>query len=63
VPAVAAVFAVRLALGEEGSLAAALAVLALYVLVTIAATALLERKLLREIVAYLRRRPGVGAPA
>ena len=60
-PAVAIVFAVRLTLGEEGSLGAALALLALYVLVTIAATALLERRLLREIVAYLRRRPGVGA--
>jgi O-antigen/teichoic acid export membrane protein len=63
VPAVAVVFAVRLTLGEESSLGAALALLALYVLVTIAATALLERKLLREILAYLRRRPGVGAAA
>jgi O-antigen/teichoic acid export membrane protein len=61
VPAVAVVFAVRLALGAEGSLLGALGLVALYVLVTIAATALLERRLLREIVAYVRRRPGVEA--
>jgi len=63
VPAVAVVFAVRLMLGEESSLAAALGLLALYVVVTLVATALVERRLLREIVAYLRRRPGVGAAA
>jgi O-antigen/teichoic acid export membrane protein len=61
VPAVAAVVGVRLLAGEETTLLAALALLALYVLVTMAATALLERRLLREIVAYLRRRPGVEA--
>jgi len=54
---------VRLTLGEESSLAAALGLLALYVVVTLVATALVERRLLREIVAYLRRRPGVGAAA
>ncbi len=37
--------------------------LALYVAVTLAATALLERKLLREILAYLRRRPAEPAAA
>jgi O-antigen/teichoic acid export membrane protein len=63
VPAVAAVVGVRLLAGEETTLPAALALLALYVAVTIAATAVLERRLLREIVAYLRRRPAVGAPA
>jgi lipopolysaccharide exporter len=63
VPAVAAVVGVRLLAGEETTLPAALALLALYVAVTIAATAMLERRLLREIVAYLRRRPAVGAPA
>jgi O-antigen/teichoic acid export membrane protein len=63
VPAAAAVIGVRLLAGEEMTLLAALALLALYVAVTIAATALLERRLLREIVAYLRRRPAVGAPA
>jgi O-antigen/teichoic acid export membrane protein len=62
-PAVAVVLAVRLAFGVEASLSAALAMVALYVLVTIAATALLERRLLREIVAYLRRRPEAGAAA
>jgi lipopolysaccharide exporter len=63
VPAVGIVFALRLAFGEEGSLLAALAMVALYITVTLAATALLERKLLREIIAYLRRRPGAGAAA
>ena len=63
VPAAAAVIGLRLAFGAEASLLAALAMLALYIVVTIGATALLERKLLGEIVAYLRRRPGVGAAA
>jgi len=63
VPAVGVVLALRLAFGEEGSLPVALAMVALYVAVTLAATALLERRLLREIVAYLRRRPGIGAAA
>ncbi|HEX4344313.1 MAG TPA: oligosaccharide flippase family protein [Solirubrobacteraceae bacterium] len=61
VPAAAVVIGIRLTLGAESSLLAALAMVALYVLVTMAATALLERKLLGEIVAYLKRRPGVGA--
>ncbi len=64
VPAVAIVIGIRLLAGEESTLLAAFAMLALYILVTIGATALLERKLLREIVAYLRRRPAAGtAPA
>jgi O-antigen/teichoic acid export membrane protein len=63
VPAVAVVLLVRLLVGEAESLPAALAMLALYVLVTLAATAVLERRLLREMLAYLRRRPGVGAAA
>jgi lipopolysaccharide exporter len=61
VPAAAVVIAIRLLAGTESTLLAALGMVALYVLVTIAATALLERKLLREIVAYLRRRPAAGA--
>ncbi len=61
VPAVGIVVGVRLLFGEEATLLAALALLALYILVTLAATALVERQLLREIVAYLRRRPGIGA--
>jgi O-antigen/teichoic acid export membrane protein len=63
VPAVAVVLALRLALGTEETLAAALAMLALYVLTTLAATALLERRLLREIAAYVRRRAPADAPA
>ncbi|MEA2190411.1 MAG: polysaccharide transporter, family [Solirubrobacteraceae bacterium] len=63
VPAIALVLGVRALAGEEATLLAALGMVALYVLVTIAATALLERRLLREIVAYLRRRPGLGAAA
>ena len=62
-PAVAVVIGIRLLAGEESTLLAAIGMLALYVLVTIAATALLERKLLREMLAYLRRRPAVGATA
>ncbi len=60
-PAVALVAGLRLAFGEEATLLAALGMLALYGIVTLAATALLERRLLREIVAYLRRRPAAGA--
>ena len=41
---------------------AALALFALYVVATLGATALVERRLLREILAYLRRRPAAGAP-
>jgi O-antigen/teichoic acid export membrane protein len=63
VPAVAVVLALRLLVGEETTLLAALAMLALYVVTTIAATALLERDLLREILAYVRRRLPADAPA
>ena len=54
VPAAALVLAVRAAGGLERSLGLALAELALYLVVTIAATAALERPLLREVVGYLR---------
>jgi hypothetical protein len=37
--------------------------LALYVVTTLTATALFERRLLREIVAYVRRRAPADAPA
>jgi PST family polysaccharide transporter len=63
VPAVAGVLALRQAVGGEQTLAAALAMLAVYVVTTLAATALLERRLLREIVAYVRRRAPADAPA
>ncbi|HWC26506.1 MAG TPA: oligosaccharide flippase family protein [Solirubrobacteraceae bacterium] len=62
-PAVAIVLALRAALGEEATLPAALAMLALYVLTTLAATALIERRLLREMLGYLRRRPRLDAVA
>jgi len=63
VPAVAVVLGLRLLVGEEQTLAAALAMLALYVVTTVAATALFERELLREILAYVRRRLPADAPA
>jgi O-antigen/teichoic acid export membrane protein len=63
VPAVALVLGLRELLGEESSLLAALALLALYVVTTIAATAVLERDLLREILAYVRRRLPADAHA
>lgn len=63
VPAVGIVVAVRLLAGEESTRPAAVAMLVLYVLVTIAATALFERRLLAEMRTYLRRPAGVGADA
>jgi len=64
IPAVALVLGLRALVGEEETLAAALAMLALYIVTTMAATALLERDLLREIAAYVRRRsPAADAPA
>jgi O-antigen/teichoic acid export membrane protein len=60
IPAVLAVLAMRAV--EQGGRSAgmALAELAVYVAVTVAATALLERSLLREMLGYLRR-PQVAA--
>lgn len=56
VPAVATVLAVRAVEGAgERSLPLALAEAALYLLVTAGATALAERRLLREVAGYLRR--------
>ena len=53
-----AVLLLRAAYGPEKTVAAAFAVFALYLGVTIAATALLERPLLTEALGYLtRRRP------
>jgi PST family polysaccharide transporter len=63
IPAVGAVLLLRAAIPGR-SLGSALAELALYVLVTAAATWLTERSLLREVVGYLRgRRGGLLAPA
>ena len=61
VPAVGAVLALRAVAGPAGSLVEALAVLAVYLLVTALATAVAERALLREVVAYLRGRPATLA--
>jgi polysaccharide transporter, PST family len=54
VPAVAAVLAVR-ALDGERSVGVALGELTLYAAVTVAATVVFERELLREVLGYLRR--------
>lgn len=50
------VLALRTLAGSESTLAAALAVFALYVAVTTVATLALERPLLREALGYMRRR-------
>ena len=63
VPAVGIVVLLRLVVGEESTRLAAASMLALYVLVTIAATAFFERRLLSEMRSYLRARPEVGAAA
>ncbi len=58
VPAVAAVLAVRAATDAERSPGLALAELALYLAITIAATWAIERPLLREVRGYLGGAPG-----
>lgn len=61
-PAVAAVLLVRLAAGDGRGGAEALGELALYGVVVAVATALLERRLLAEVLGYVRgRRPAVVA--
>jgi PST family polysaccharide transporter len=63
VPAVLAVLGVRALVGD-GALAVAMAELALYVAVTVVATWAFERRLLREVLGYLRgRSPAAPAPA
>jgi PST family polysaccharide transporter len=69
VPAAGAVLLVRLVAGEEQSLAAAIAVLVLYTVVTLLATWRFERSLVGEMLGYLRGRGGLrtraasGAPS
>ena len=64
VPAVGAVIAVRVLLGGERTFALAAGELALYLVVTAVATLVLERKLLREALGYIRRRSAqAGASA
>ena len=58
VPAVATVLAVRAATDADRSPGVALAELALYLAVTVIATWLVERELLREVRGYLRAAPG-----
>jgi O-antigen/teichoic acid export membrane protein len=60
VPAAGAVLALRLVEGSHRTLATALGELALYLAVTVAATWLFERDLLREVAGYLR--PARSAP-
>jgi lipopolysaccharide exporter len=54
IPAVAVVLLLRLVDGDDGTPAAAVAELAAYLAVTAAATFVLERALLREVLGYLR---------
>jgi PST family polysaccharide transporter len=69
VPAAAAVLGVRLVAGSEQSLPAAIAMLALYVLITLVATWVFERSLVSEVLGYVRGRGGIrtraasGAPS
>ena len=66
---IAAVLALRLVDPGDGSTGRFFAELALYVVLTVAATAFFERRLLREATGYLRAatrrapQPSAGAPA
>lgn len=63
VPAVAAVLIVRETLGHPDSLGMAMLLFALYVTLTLVATAFVERRLVREILGYVRGRSAAGAAA
>jgi O-antigen/teichoic acid export membrane protein len=63
VPAVGVVLLVRLVAGPEPNLAAAIAMFALYVLITAAATWVFERSLVTEILGYLRGGGGIRTRA
>jgi hypothetical protein len=63
VPAVVVVLLVRLVAGPEPNLAAAIAMFALYVVITVAATWVFERALVTEIVGYLRGSGGIRTRA
>ena len=62
IPAIGAVLATRLALGPADSLWQAGAEFAIYVIVTVGATIFFERRLLREMIGYLRGRRGPILP-
>ena len=57
VPAAGLILAIRLLLGDQGSLPLALAELTLYAAATVSFTYLFERRLVGELIGYLRRRP------
>ena len=57
VPAVASVLALRFIEGADRGLGTVIGELLAYAAVTVAAAALLERSLIREVLAYLRRMP------
>jgi O-antigen/teichoic acid export membrane protein len=59
-PAVAAVLLVRLLIPDGRSLSRALAELALFCMVAVGSTYLLERQLVRELISYLHRRRARG---
>lgn len=63
IPAAGAVLLTRFAFGGDRTLGRALAEFALYVIVTILATAYFERPLLSEMVGYLRGRGGIRTKA
>ena len=63
VPAVAVILGLRAALDLDRTAGLALAELALYIVVTIAATILFERRLLAEMVGYVRGGTRQPAPA
>jgi O-antigen/teichoic acid export membrane protein len=62
VPAALCTLALRAATGAPATVSGALAELAAYVVVTLAATWLLERDLLREVLGYLRQGKGPVGP-
>jgi len=63
VPAVAVVVAMRLVETGDRSLGLAIAEVAVYTLVTVVATLLIERRLVLEVLGYLRGRAQTEAPA
>lgn len=62
VPPVLLVLAIRLVAGSPENLGVAIVEFAVYVVATVACTALAERALLRELIGYVRRRPAVTEP-
>jgi O-antigen/teichoic acid export membrane protein len=63
VPGIAAVLLIRLLVGAESTGLAAASLVTLYAVLTLAATAFIERPLLQEILGYLRGRGGLRTRA